>query len=85
MMVMTQVSWASGGTLAPAAPTIATLTFGLHAIAAFLDFKARSTPEEITAPEYYGIAADDKEQEEDTIVVLKEETPAQPNDASEEV
>jgi hypothetical protein len=84
-MIMTQVSWAPEGTLAPAAPTIATLTFGLQAIAAFLDFKARSTPEEISA-EYYGIAADaEEEQQEDTMVVLKEETPEQPSDASDEV
>ena len=54
MMIMTQISWADGGALAPAAPTIATLTFGLHLLPAFLDFKARTTPEEIPE-DYYGL------------------------------
>ena len=55
MMVMTQVSWADGGTIAGAAPTIATLTFGIHLLPAFLDFKARSTPD-VLPEDYYGVA-----------------------------
>jgi hypothetical protein len=78
MMVMTQVSWAAGGMLAPAAPTIATLVFGLHAITAFLDFKARSTPEEITA-EYYGA---DNSISGTEIVSKDEQLPEQPSAAS---
>ena len=56
MMIMTQISWADGGALAPAAPTIATLTFGLHLLPAFMDFKARTTSEEISE-DYYGLVA----------------------------
>ena len=55
MMVMTQVSWAAGDTIAGASPTIATLTFGIHLLPAFLDFKARSTPD-VLPEDYYGVS-----------------------------
>jgi hypothetical protein len=54
MMTMTQVSYGPGDANAGAAPTIATLTFGLHLMAAILDFKARTTPDEIP-DDYYGM------------------------------
>lgn len=83
MMVMTQVSWAPEGMLAAAAPTIATLVFGLHVITAFLDFKARTTPEEISA-DYYGPDAASSAVA-DADVEAKGEQPEQAVDASSQV
>lgn len=54
MQVITQVGYAPGGDLAPAAPTIACLSVGLCALPAFLDFKMRNLPELLPA-DYYGI------------------------------
>jgi hypothetical protein len=72
MMVTTQVFFAPAGTLAPAAATIATLTFDLHCITAFLDFKARSTPEETTLEYYIGNNGDLKEETEQGIVEIED-------------
>lgn len=58
LMIITQVSWAPGGAMAAAAPSIACLTFGAHVLPAFLDFKARTTPEVLPA-DYYGMGNGD--------------------------
>ena len=54
LMIIVQIAYLPGGALAAAAPSRACLTVGAHVLPAFLDFKMRSTPEEL--PEgYYGL------------------------------
>lgn len=69
-MIMTQTSWGAHG--AGAAPIIATLTLNLHVITAFLDFKARTTPEEIPA-DYYGLTVEKIEEGEDDVEIAGQE------------
>jgi hypothetical protein len=53
IMIVTQISYLPGDSLAAAAPSRACLTFGASLMPAFLDYKARSTPDDL--PEnYYG-------------------------------
>jgi hypothetical protein len=54
MQILTQVSYAPGGMAAAAAPSQTMLTMGVCMIVAYLDFKMRTTPQEIPA-DYYGI------------------------------
>jgi hypothetical protein len=54
MQILTQVSYAPGGMAAAAAPSQTMLTMGICVIVAYLDFKMRTTPEEIPA-DYYGL------------------------------
>lgn len=75
LMVMTQTSWAPGGELAGAAPTIACLVLGLHVMPAFLDYKHRTLPEKLPAG-YYG--GDDEAVEYDNAVKdVEEQEPAE--------
>lgn len=53
MQILTQVGYAMGGELAPAAPTIANLSLGIAIMCPYLDYKMRNTPEELPA-DYYG-------------------------------
>jgi hypothetical protein len=54
MQIITQVAFAPGGAIAPAAPTIACLSVGLCSLPAFLDYKMRTLPEDLPA-DYYGM------------------------------
>lgn len=53
MQVLTQVGYAPEGMFAPAAPTIACLSFGISIMPAYLDYKMRNTPE-VLPDDYYG-------------------------------
>lgn len=55
LMILVQITYLPGGTLAPAAPSRACLTVGIHVLPAFLDFKARSTPDDL-GDDYYGLS-----------------------------
>lgn len=57
VQILTQVGYAPGGMLAPAAPTIACLSLGMNVIAAFLDWKMRTVPA-ILPSDYYGTYGD---------------------------
>ena len=70
LMILTQIAWAPGGVDAAAAPSVACLTLGAHVLPAFLDYKARSTPE-VLPSDYYGLIEKStlhKQLEEDTKV-----------------
>ena len=55
LMIVVQIAYLPGGTLAGAAPSRSCLTLGAHVLPAFLDFKARCTPENL--PEnHYGLS-----------------------------
>lgn len=56
LMIIVQIAYLPGGTLAPAAPSRACLTLGAHVLPAFLDYKARSTPENLP-DNYYGLSS----------------------------
>jgi hypothetical protein len=70
MMIVTQISWGANG--AVAAPIVAIVTLGIHVITAFLDFKARTTLEEIPV-EYYGLMAEKIEEEDDDVEMARQE------------
>mmetsp|Transcript_4024 Transcript_4024/g.9165 ORF Transcript_4024/g.9165 Transcript_4024/m.9165 type:complete len:124 (+) Transcript_4024:450-821(+) len=59
LMILVQVAYLEGGAMAPAAPSRACLTLGAHVLPAFLDYKMRSTPEELPV-DYYGLEGTDK-------------------------
>jgi hypothetical protein len=60
MQILTQVAYAPGGNAAARAPSTMMLTLGINVLPAFLDFKMRTTPEEVPA-DYYGFEAENKE------------------------
>jgi hypothetical protein len=60
MQILTQVAYAEGGNAAARAPSTMMLTLGINVLPAFLDFKMRTTPEEVPA-DYYGFEAENKE------------------------
>lgn len=60
MTVMTQIAYAPGDELAAAAPSTATLVLGLHILPTFLDYKARTTPEELPH-DYYDFGEEPEE------------------------
>jgi hypothetical protein len=65
LMIVVQISYLPGGALAAAAPSRSCLTLGAHVLPAFLDFKARSTPENL--PEnYYGLTNSGKTIKDET-------------------
>jgi hypothetical protein len=55
LQVVVQVGYVPGSGKAPAAATIAAMTIGLNMMPAYLDFKMRTVPEEISGS-YFGIA-----------------------------
>jgi hypothetical protein len=71
LMIVTQISYLPGGALAAAAPSRGCLTLGIHIMPAFLDYKSRSTPEELTS-DYYGDLSDGGE----TSNLTRKEQPA---------
>jgi len=58
MQILTQVSFAPDGALAPAAPSYACLYLGISIMSPFLDYKMRNTPKELPV-DYYGITTDE--------------------------
>jgi len=54
LQAIVQVSYSPGGELAPASTTITAMSVGLNMMPAYLDYKSRTVPEEIT-PDYYGM------------------------------
>ena len=68
-MIYVQIAYLPGGTLAAAAPSRACLTMGIHILPAFLDYKMRTTPQDISA-DYYGLESDvdAKEVKKETVV-----------------
>jgi len=54
LMVLVQTSYAPGGVMAEAIPTLASLTIGVSLTPIFLDSMARITPEQITHEYYHG-------------------------------
>lgn len=59
MQNLTQIAYAPGGTAAGMAPSVTMLTLGANVLPAFLDFKMRTTPSDLST--YYGIGAEDKD------------------------
>ena len=53
LMVLVQTSYAPGGAMAQATPTLASLTLGVSLTPIFLDSMARSMPEEFTVDYYF--------------------------------
>lgn len=53
MQNLTQIAYAPGGTAAGMAPSVTMLTLGLNVLPAFLDYKMRSTPEDMES--YYSM------------------------------
>jgi hypothetical protein len=69
MQAITQTSYLPGDAAAVASPTIVAISFGLNMMPAYLDYKSRSTPAEIT-PEYY----DSKHEKSSKNVVMSDES-----------
>ena len=69
LMIYVQIAYLPGGTLAAAAPSRACLTMGMHILPAFLDYKMRTTPQDISA-DCYGLESDvdAKEVKKETVV-----------------
>lgn len=63
-----QISLLPGGMLAPAAPTFAALSLGLHLMPAFLEYKMRSTPEEMDEAYYFAPESDTQVAEKRPII-----------------
>jgi len=60
LMIITQFSLSPGAGYAAAAPSVACLTLGAHVLPAFLDYKARTTPDVLSSA-YFGIAPTEKD------------------------
>lgn len=58
MQVVTQVGFQPAGMFAPAAPSYACLYLGISIMSPYLDYKMRTTPEELPI-DYYGINVDE--------------------------
>jgi len=69
MQIITQPGSLPGGAAAANAPTVAAFAFGLNFMPAYLDSKARNTPD-VLGPEYYGIAPSEGETGVDDKVAL---------------
>jgi hypothetical protein len=73
LMILTQISYLPLDTMAYAAPTRGCLMLAAHVMPAFLDFKARTTPE-VFDNDYYGLdSAVDKHADEEAPVESEEE------------
>jgi len=70
LMIVVQIAYLPGGMLAAAAPSRSCLTLGIHVLPAFLDYKMRSTPEELSE-DYYGLSEDAAPEAAKSIEVAK--------------
>jgi hypothetical protein len=64
LMVIVQMSYSPGDRFAPAAPSVSCLTLAAHVFPAYLDFKARTTPEVLPA-NYYGVEEEQEQEQEE--------------------
>jgi hypothetical protein len=69
--IIVQVSLLPDTMLAPAAPTFAALSLGIHLMPAFLEYKMRTTPEEISEDYYFAPESDEQVAERTPIVQNK--------------
>jgi len=66
LMILVQVAYLPGNTMAAAAPGRACFTLGAHLLPAFLEYKMRSTPE-ILPLDYYGLGGEDDVAEDEDV------------------
>lgn len=66
-----QIALLPGNMLAPAAPTFAALSLGIHLMPAFLEYKMRNTPKEIYEEYYFAPESDQEVAEKQPIIQRK--------------
>lgn len=67
LQIMVQLGYPMGDELAGVVPQLTAMSMGLNLMPAYLDWKARTTPEAIT-PEYYGLRKKDDDLDEDPMI-----------------
>lgn len=87
--ILVQVAYAPGGAAAAAAPSQTMLTMGINFIVAYLDYKMRSTPDELPHDYYFIEEASDSDKEEvevedvEAVANLEVEAVAKPSSEDE--
>ena len=79
LQILTQVGTAPGGMAAPAAPSQVMLTMGINVMVAYLDYKARTTPEDMSSLDNNNVV---EEQPQEQALPSKQEEVAAPDDKS---